>query len=85
MASPALGAAGERLPLLFIDIDKGQEAPPVAEAYPKLKAVSAARKASSLVQNNWIPAIIIYYSFCSSTLIVINKVAVHNIAVSPHA
>lgn len=35
-----------------------------------------------LVQQYKIPLIILYYGLCSSTLIVINKVAVHNIRVS---
>lgn len=34
------------------------------------------------VAQNKIPLIIFYYGFCSSTLIVINKVAVHNLTVS---
>lgn len=35
-----------------------------------------------LLQQYKIPLIILYYGLCSSTLIVINKVAVHNITVS---
>lgn len=35
-----------------------------------------------LVKQYKIPLIILYYGLCSSTLIVINKVAVHNIKVS---
>lgn len=35
-----------------------------------------------LVKQHKIPLIILYYGLCSSTLIVINKVAVHNITVS---
>lgn len=43
-----------------------------------------------MVRRHWIPAIIAYYSLVSSTLIVINKVVVHNLPVStewvePHA
>jgi hypothetical protein len=34
-----------------------------------------------LMQQYKIPLIILYYGLCSSTLIVINKVAVHNITV----
>lgn len=32
-----------------------------------------------MVQQYKIPLILLYYGFCSSTLIVINKVAVHNL------
>lgn len=87
-----LGAPGEQLPL-FMSLNTEQcPSPAISTSYwrstrrpssnSRAAGMSAARQASSLVQQHWIPAIIVNYSLCSSTLIVINKVAVHNLAVS---
>jgi len=67
-------------------VDAEEKRPLVAAADAE-KGVATKQDAAGasfhlLVQQYKIPLIILYYGLCSSTLIVINKVAVHNITVS---
>ena len=65
---------------------KSEEQQPLVAADPEKgsanKQDGAGASLHLFVQQYKIPLIILYYGLCSSTLIVINKVAVHNITVS---
>jgi hypothetical protein len=51
----------------------------VSRAAVSSRSSSSVQDFSQFVQRYKIPLILLYYGFCSSTLIVINKVAVHNL------
>lgn len=76
-----LRGAGEQLLLLVVDGDPSSK-PDSGWDISGKSSSKASPTAHNYIAGHWIPAIIAYYSLCSSTLIVINKVAVHNIAVS---
>jgi hypothetical protein len=65
----------EQQPLVAADHEKGSVG----------KADQSGASFHLLVKQYKIPLIILYYGLCSSTLIVINKVAVHNIKVSTNS
>lgn len=67
-----VSSADEKQPLVAADPEKGSSG--------KLDGPGASFHL--FVQQYKIPLIVLYYGLCSSTLIVINKVAVHNITVS---